>query len=99
MAQRFKVTPRTMRDTANELETLNNKFKNEVDRLKTDNQTLGQQWEGDARNKFNEEFLKDAEKFNNFYNGIQNFIQKLRSNAQEYENVEQKNYNIAAVRK
>ncbi|MCX4267227.1 MAG: WXG100 family type VII secretion target [Lachnospiraceae bacterium] len=99
MAQRFKVTPRTMRSTADELETLNNKFKNEVSRLRTDNQTLGRQWQGEARDKFNQEFLKDAEKFDRFYDGIQKFIQQLRKNADEYDKVENLNKSIAAVRK
>jgi len=99
MAQRFKVTPREMRNTANELETLNNKFKTEVTRLRSDNETLGRQWQGDARNKFNQEFLKDAEKFDRFYNGIQDFIRQLRHNADEYDKVENLNVSIAAVRK
>lgn len=99
MAQRFRVTPKSMRNTANELETLNNKFKTEVGNLKTDNQTLGQQWEGDARNKFNEEFLKDAQKFDEFSKGIQKFIEQLRRNAEAYDKVENTNRDIAAVRK
>ena len=96
---RFKVTPKQMRNVANELETLNNRFKSEVDKLRSDNETLGRQWEGDARNKFNEEFLKDADKFNKFYEGIQKFIQQLRHNADEYDKVENTNVSIAAVRK
>lgn len=99
MAQRFRVTPKSMRNTANELETLNNKFKTEVGNLKTDNQTLGQQWEGDARNKFNEEFLKDVQKFDEFSKGIQKFIEQLRRNADAYNKVENTNLDIAAVRK
>lgn len=96
---RFKVTPKQMRNVANELETLNNRFKSEVEKLRSDNETLGRQWEGDARKKFNEEFLKDADKFNKFYEGIQKFIQQLRHNADEYDKVENTNVSIAAVRK
>lgn len=99
MAQKFRVTPKAMRDAANELETLNNKFKTEVGNLRADNQTLGRQWEGDARTKFNEEFSKDTEKFDKFHEGIQKFIQQLRKNADEYDKVENKNRDIAAVRK
>lgn len=99
MAQRFRVTPKSMRSTADELETLNNQFKAAVTNLRSDNETLGRQWEGDARNKFNEEFLKDAEKFDRFYDGIQKFIQQLRHNADEYDKVENTNTSIAAVRK
>lgn len=99
MAQKFRVTPKSMRSTADELETLNNQFKAAVTNLRSDNETLGRQWEGDARNKFNEEFLKDAEKFDKFYDGIQKFIQQLRNNADEYDKVENTNTSIASVRK
>ncbi len=99
MAQRFRVTPNSMYRTADELETLNHQFKAAVGNLRTDNETLGRQWEGEARTKFNEEFLKDAEKFDKFYEGIQKFIQQLRKNADEYEKVEKTNRSIAAVRK
>lgn len=99
MVQRFRVTPREMRNKANDLATLNNRFKNEVERLKQENQTLGRQWEGDARNKFNEEFNKDMQKFEEFYKGILTFIEKLRQNADAYDKVENTNRDIAAVRK
>lgn len=74
MAQRFRVTPSEMRRKADELETLNNKFKAEVTNLKSDNTVLGRQWEGDARNKFNQEFLKDAQKFDEFSKGFRNLL-------------------------
>lgn len=95
----YRVTTTKMRDIANELETLNNQFKKAVEELKTDNQTLGQQWEGDSRNKFNEEFLKDVQKFNEFSEGIKKFYDQLRRNAEAYDKVENRNRDIAAVRK
>lgn len=99
MAQRFRVTPREMRNVADQLETLNNKFKQEVNNLKSDNQTLGNQWQGEARDVFNREFLKDAEKFERFYQGILDYVRKLRESAAEYERAEATNRSIAAVRK
>lgn len=99
MASKFRVTPKTLRSKADELETLNNRFKAEVSKLRDDNASLGSKWEGDARNKFNEQFLLDAEKFDKFYEGIQNYIRQLRANADEYDKVENTNTSIASVRK
>ena len=59
---KIRVTPQTLRQRADELETLNNKFKNEVEKLRTLNGTLGQQWRGDARTAFDREFQKDVQK-------------------------------------
>ncbi len=96
---KIRVTPQTLRQKANELETLNNRFKNEVDRLKQYNATLGSQWRGDARTRFDQEFRKDAEKFDEFQRGISGFIHALRRNADEYDRVENTNVSIAAVRR
>ncbi len=96
---KIRVTPQTLRSRANELETMNNKFKNEVTKLRTLNTTLGQQWKGDARTAFDREFQKDATKFDEFYKGIQEFIRVLRENADEYDRVENTNTSIASVRK
>lgn len=98
MASKFKVTPRQVRSKADELETLLKKFKDEVTNLISDNASLGKQWEGDARTKFSEEFYKDVEKFTLFANGIEQFIQQLRVDAEEYDKIESTNTEIARVR-
>lgn len=95
---KIRVTPQTLRSRANELETLNNKFKSEVTKLRSLNSTLGNQWRGDARTAFDREFQKDATKFDEFYRGIQEFIRVLRQNADEYDRVENTNTSIASVR-
>ena len=92
---KIRVTPQTLRQRADELETLNNKFKNEVEKLRTLNGTLGQQWRGDARTAFD----KDVQKFEQFIKGIMDFIRVLRQNADEYDRVENTNTSIARVRK
>lgn len=96
---KIRVTPQTLRSRADELETLNNKFKNEVSKLRNLNSTLGNQWKGDARTAFDREFQKDATKFDEFQKGIQDFIRVLRQNADEYDRVENTNTSIARVRK
>lgn len=96
---KIRVTPQTLRSKANELETLNNKFKNEVTKLRSLNSTLGNQWRGDARTAFDKQFQNDALKFDEFYKGIQDFIRTLRQNADEYDRVENTNTSIASVRR
>lgn len=99
MASKFRVTPRELRNRANELETLNNRFMTEVGQLKDDNTVLGSKWEGDARNKFNEQFLMDVNKFEQFSKGIMGFIRQLRADADNYDKTENTNTSIANVRK
>ena len=98
MASKFRVSPATIRNKAAELESFNQKFNAEVAALRDDNQVLGTKWEGDARNAFNTEFLKDAEKFDLFYQGIQKFIEQLRTDCDNYDKVEANNTSIASTR-
>lgn len=95
---KIRVTPQTLRTRADELETLNNKFKTEVTKLRSLNSTLGNQWKGDARTAFDKQFQADATKFDQFHKGIQDFIRILRQNADEYDRVENTNTSIANVR-
>lgn len=96
---RFRVTTRQLRDQADKLETMNNKFAQAVNKLREGCASLGSKWEGPARDKFVEEFNKDAEKFDLFKNGITTFINQLRTDANEYDKTEEANRAIAATRK
>jgi len=96
---RFRVTTTVLRSKASDLETLNNKFNLEVNKLREACQALSSKWEGPAKTKFVEEFNKDAEKFELFKNGINNFVQQLRADADEYDKTENLNTSIAATRK
>lgn len=96
---RFRVTPSVLRAKASDLETLTNRFNNEVNKLRETETALVSKWEGPARDKFNEEFLKDAEAFDMFRNGVNTFVQQLRTDADEYDKTENINTSIAATRK
>ena len=50
-------------------------------------------------NAFDKAFQNDASKFDEFHKGISDFIRILRQNADEYDQVENKNTSIANVRK
>lgn len=76
MASTLRVTPSELRKKAQELRELNSKFKNEVEGLNDSETTLGNMWEGDAQKAFHSQFQADREKFNVFYNGIEQYIQR-----------------------
>lgn len=96
---KFTVSTTELRSKASDLETMCNKLNTEVTKLRDANTVLASKWEGPAKAKFNEEFQKDAEKFDLFKNGVMTFVQQLRTDADEYDKEENKNLGIAQTRK
>ena len=93
MAVRFKVNPQELVKQAQELQALNERFKTEVQTMTEKEQALSSMWEGEARNAFHNAYATDAEKFQNFYNGI-----ALSDAAQEYAKAEQTAASIGTKR-
>lgn len=98
MAVRFRVVPQELVKQAQELQSLNERFKEEVSSMTEKEQALSGMWEGEARNAFHNAYAVDAEKFQNFYNGIVRFIQALSDAAQEYVKAEQTAASIGSQR-
>ena len=99
MASRIRVTTQELRKQAGELENLNAAFCREVGNLGDDETLLGQSYRGDAQVQFHNQFVNDAEKFNQFAQVIAQFIQQLREDADAYDKVEAENASIAMTRK
>ena len=95
----IKVTPSVLRQKADTLRTLNQKFKAEVDKMIGIEQRLSDMWEGEARNAFHNAFNTDRQKMDRFYQNIDRYIQALLQNAQKYEEAEQRNTSTATTRK
>lgn len=89
MAVRYRVNPQELVKQAQELQSLNERFKAEVSTMTEKEQALSSMWEGEARNAFHNAYAVDVEKFQNFYNGIVRFIEALSNAAQEYVKAEQ----------
>ena len=70
MAATFRVSTAQLIQQAQELQTLNERFKAEVTAMTEKEEALSSMWEGEARNAFHNAYATDAEKFANFYNGI-----------------------------
>lgn len=89
------VTSATLRSKAEELNNLNSQFKNAVESLTNEENSLRSQFEGEASDAFHAAFTKDTTQMNNFYNAIAQYVQKLLAIAEAYEKAEQANVSIA----
>lgn len=94
----IQVTSSTLRSKAEELNQLNEQFKNAVSSLTDEESALRSQFEGEASDAFHNAFTKDTIQMNNFYNAIAQYVQKLIQIAEAYEKAEQANVNTATAR-
>lgn len=99
MATIIRVTTSTLRSKAEELRNLNERFKNEVSGLNDREKQLLTMYEGDASKAFDTEFQKDKQKFDIFYAGINQYIQRLLDSADAYDRAEAQNLSVAQTRK
>ncbi|MDO5131597.1 MAG: WXG100 family type VII secretion target [Eubacteriales bacterium] len=88
MAVIFKVNPAQLLQQAEELRSLNDRFKTEVQAMTEKEEALSGMWEGEARNAFHNAYASDAQQFQAFYNSINRFIQALSEDAQTYQKAE-----------
>jgi len=98
MANNIIVNTATIRNKAGELKTLNNRFRQQVEQLKTQEASLNAMWDGDANDSCHTEFHRDAVQMNNFYNAIEKYVQSLQEIAEVYEAAERRNVQIAKER-
>lgn len=92
------VTSSTLRSKAEELNQLNEQFKSQVTSLSDEESALRGQFEGEASDAFHAAFSKDITQMNNFYNAIEQYVQKLLQIAESYEKAEQANVATATTR-
>ena len=89
------VTSSTLRNKAEELNSMNEQFKTAVNSLIDEENALRGQFEGEASDAFHAAFSKDAVQMQNFYNAIAQYVQI----AEGYEKAEQANVATATERK
>ena len=78
MSNTIQVTTATLKNKANELKSLNSKFKSQVENLKSAESSLNGMWEGEAKTAFHKAFTQDITQMHNFYNAIEQYVQKFR---------------------
>ena len=92
MSNTIQVTTATLKNKANE-------FKSQVENLKSAESSLNGMWEGEAKTAFHKAFTQDITQMHNFYNAIEQYVQKLDQIATAYEQAEKKNIATATTRK
>ncbi|MDE6590514.1 MAG: WXG100 family type VII secretion target [Oscillospiraceae bacterium] len=95
----IKVTPSELRKKAEMLRQYNAKFRSEVQNMVGYESQLATMWEGEAQKAFRKAFNDDKAKMERFASNIDLYIQALETDAQKYEEAEQKATSIATERK
>lgn len=93
------VTASQLRKAAGEMRSLNGQFKSQVGNLEAQEGTLASQWEGEAKDAFHKVFLEDKEKWQKFYDLIEQYCMTLEEIAKKYEEAERANAETARDRK
>ena len=94
----IRVTATQLRTGADELEALNQQFRNAINQLESQEGTLNGMWDGEANNTFHTAFNNDKIQMTNFYNAIEQYVQKLNEIAARYSQAEAQNAEIAKTR-
>lgn len=95
----IKVTASQLNAKAEELEGLNNQFKNTVNALEETETTLMGMWDGEAKDTFHQAFNNDKTQMNNYFNAIAQYVNVMRQIAAKYAQAEAANVGTASQRK
>lgn len=95
----IRVTPKELRNKAQELQNLNKQFRAEVEKMVGYRSQLDSMWDGEARTAFDNAFDTDKVKWDTFARNIDDYVQKMLEAAETYETAEQNNLQTASVRK
>lgn len=94
----FQVTAAELKKKAEQLKSLNSRFKTDTDTLQTTEQALKSMWEGEANDAFHTAFTRDKGQMDQFHAVIEQFIEALLIIAAKYETAENRNISIATTR-
>lgn len=79
-----------------QLTNYNSQFQSKVNELCSTQRTLDGMWDGDANTAFNNNFNKDKKQFDEFHAAIADYIAKLKTIKENYENAETNNKRIVS---
>ena len=94
----LQVNSSTLRSKADQLSQLNSSFKNACSTLDSQFSSLSGMWTGDSKKVFQDCYRRNQNEFNDFYKGINDYINALKQAAQRYEEMERRNAEIAKSR-
>ena len=92
------VTSSELRKTAEELQNLNNQFKQKTEDLTGKENELNGMWDGQANDAFHAAFTKDKGQWDVFSNTITEYANALIQIAQKYDQAESINTQTATTR-
>lgn len=95
MANKIMVSTTELRNKAETLQQQNQQLMKALEELRSQEQTLSTQWEGDAQQAFRASFQKDMQKFQEFTKGISEYVNALNAIAKEYDAAEARNVQTA----
>ncbi len=85
-----------LQNIISQLTNLNSQYQAKVNELCNEQRRLDGMWDGDANTAFNNNFNKDKRQFNEFHAAIKEYIEKLRTIKDNYENAETQNKRIVS---
>ena len=83
-----RINTQEMRAVASSVEQLAGDYTRQVQALYTAGNELDKMWDGDANSTFNSQLGQDQSKFEAMSRVIAQYVQTLRSNAEEYDKSE-----------
>ena len=92
------VDSTSIRDKARTLRQYNSTFDSQISSLVGTEQSLNSMWDGEANDKFHEEFIKDKDKMIKFRDLITKYAEALEQIATNYEQAECTNSSTASMR-
>ncbi len=84
---------------ADELKSFNADLKGKISDLRSQENSLGRMWEGDAKEEFHRAFENDAKQMDEFYKLIEKYVESLKQIVKAYEEAERANAQRACERK
>ena len=98
MASEIRVASAALANKKEELQSMNQKFKEITESLEATARTLEGGWEGESHDAFYAAFQNDRLQMNNFAEAVQSYIQALDMIIAGYEAAEAQNTGIASAR-
>ena len=93
----IEVTSDELKNKAAELQGLNARYQTEIENITNCQTNLNTMWEGEARDAFNQVFMKNRETLESFKVAIDSYIQALNVIAMRYEETEKRNVAMAGA--
>ena len=85
-----------LQNIISQLTNLNSQYQAKVNELCNTEKTLDKMWDGEANEAFKQNFNKDKKQFDEFYNAIKEYIEKLKTIKENYGNAEAHNKQIVS---